>query len=246
MTEQKLERISSGIVGLDEVVGGGFVQKQIIMLSGPAGSGKSVFALQYLMAGARKGEKGVLISLEKDPEKYREIARSFGWDLEKAEKEGSILIVKAGPIEIKNFVDHMNIELMEMLNRRDIKKAVIDSVTPFEILFKDIVKRRAMLAELIERLRETKCTSIITADVTVEQSSNGIFSTSGMLDYLVDGIIYIRYLLDEHRHEWTRELSVPKMLAQGVSNKVFPLIMTNKGLGVLSKRTVKNIGILNK
>ena len=73
---------SSGIPGLDKLLGGGFPKNGCILLHGPAGSGKTIFGLQFLLEGLKKGEKTLYITLDHQPKRFIEQAKSFKWDLE--------------------------------------------------------------------------------------------------------------------------------------------------------------------
>jgi len=78
---EKPEIVSTGVDGLDELFGGGIQRIGSTVLQGASGSGKTILSLQFLLAGARKGEKGILFTLEETPDQLRTIATSLGWDL---------------------------------------------------------------------------------------------------------------------------------------------------------------------
>ena len=75
-----VERVSSGITGLDKHMEGGFVKNSINLISGATGTGKTIFGLQYILDGLQKGENGVYISLEQEPEDIFADVAIFGWD----------------------------------------------------------------------------------------------------------------------------------------------------------------------
>ena len=82
------KRVSTGIPGLNNLLEGGLIQNSTVLLRGKAGTGKTIFGLQYLIYGALHGEPGILLSIEENKrDLYRESAR-FGWNLELLEKEG--------------------------------------------------------------------------------------------------------------------------------------------------------------
>jgi KaiC/GvpD/RAD55 family RecA-like ATPase len=95
MSEKALEsKVKTGIPGMDDLLGGGFVRNSTVLLRGRAGSGKTIFGLQYLIYGALNGEPGILLSLEESKRDiYRESSR-FGWDLELLEREGKLDIIE--------------------------------------------------------------------------------------------------------------------------------------------------------
>src|SRR6185369_15820762 len=76
-----LPRASTGVPGLDDVLGGGLARNRLHLLEGSPGTGKTTIALQFLMAGAAAGERGIYVSLAETEEELRQGARSHGWEL---------------------------------------------------------------------------------------------------------------------------------------------------------------------
>ncbi len=74
-------KVPTGITGLDDILGGGFPPRRLYLIQGAPGSGKTTLALQFLLAGARAGEKVLYISLSETREEVEEVARSHGWPL---------------------------------------------------------------------------------------------------------------------------------------------------------------------
>jgi circadian clock protein KaiC len=87
-----MDRVKTGVVGLDALVEGGFPKGSVVLLSGSPGTGKTIFALQFLVEGCKNGEKGFYISFEENRQSIIDQARQFGWDLEKYEKAGKLKI----------------------------------------------------------------------------------------------------------------------------------------------------------
>src|ERR1041385_8032600 len=79
--DQLLARASTGIEGLDHVLGGGFARNRLHLLEGSPGTGKTTIALQFLMTGAATGERGIYVSLAETEEELRDGAKSHGWDI---------------------------------------------------------------------------------------------------------------------------------------------------------------------
>ncbi|MGQ4872254.1 MAG: ATPase domain-containing protein, partial [Candidatus Thorarchaeota archaeon] len=98
MTQYKIERVKTGIPGLDELIEGGFPKGDTILVAGKAGTGKSILATQFLYRGAVDyGEPGVLVTLEEPPRLIKRNMMRFGMDLEKLEREGMLAIVDLSP-----------------------------------------------------------------------------------------------------------------------------------------------------
>src|SRR3954452_11713966 len=75
-------RSATGIAGLDDVLAGGFIPHRLYLVHGDPGSGKTTLALQYLLEGQRRGEKGLYVTLSETREELTEVAASHGWNLD--------------------------------------------------------------------------------------------------------------------------------------------------------------------
>src|SRR5207253_3763080 len=102
-TEPKLPDgrfLSTGIAGVDEMLGGGFVVGSAMLVSGPAGSGKSSLAIQFLAEGVQRGDHGVLAMFEETPRKYLEQAVGFGIDLEQMADQKQLKLIYLRPLDL--------------------------------------------------------------------------------------------------------------------------------------------------
>ncbi|RLE97190.1 MAG: KaiC domain-containing protein, partial [Thermoprotei archaeon] len=141
-----VRRIESGIPGLDEILHGGIPARNVVLLSGGPGTGKSIFGQQFLYHGLKRGEPGVLVALEEHPVQIRINMANFGWDVRKYEAEGLFTIVDAftGGIgeyakrekyvvksvdDVPTFIDVVKEAIRDLRAQR----VVIDSVTTLYI-----------------------------------------------------------------------------------------------------------------
>lgn len=123
-----MQRVGTGIKGLDKIVGGGFPEGSFTVVSGGPGTGKTIFGLQFLAEGALKGEKGLLISTEQPKEEILDQAMQFGWDLKKLEKEKKLKIVE---IDSANLFHVSSVDKFDKLLKGNYKRLVVDSLTSF-------------------------------------------------------------------------------------------------------------------
>src|SRR5215212_5063768 len=92
-----VEKLATGITSFDTIAKGGLPKNRTTLISGTAGSGKTVFAVHFLAAGIEAGEPGVFVTFEESAEDVQKNMHSFGWDLAKWEKEGKLAFVDASP-----------------------------------------------------------------------------------------------------------------------------------------------------
>ena len=96
-SEVPVRKISTGIATFDVIAKGGLPEHRTTLVSGTAGSGKTVFATQFLAAGIGEGTNGVFVTFEESADDIRTNMRSFGWDLSRWEREGKLAFVDASP-----------------------------------------------------------------------------------------------------------------------------------------------------
>jgi len=239
-----MERIATGIPGFDDIVGGGIPKRNVVLLSGGPGTGKSIFGQQYLYNGLLKGEPGVLVVLEEHPVQVRISMSQFGWDVQKFEEEGMLAIVDAftagigeaakrekyvvrAPDDFQALVD----VLREAI--RDVKavRAVVDSVTTLYITKPALA--RSMVLQLKKILSGMGCTSILVSQVSVTERG---FGGPGV-EHAADGIV--RLDLDEVEGELRRSIIVWKMRGTAHSMRRHPFNITGKGIEINAKEVVK-------
>jgi len=223
--DDTMERVPTGIKNLDDGMMGGLVRNSINMIAGGPGSGKSIFAMQYLVNGATKyNEPGVYITLEEGKDNLMKNMNSFGWDLEKLDKEIKVSIIEISPTDIQLEV-HKQVEKLESLivNKLKAKRIVIDSMTSYSLLFKNELVLRASYLNLFKMLRNWKLCSLLISEYDVEEHK------VSPLDFEVDSILWIYN--SKIKGVRTRGLEIFKMRGTKHTTKTFPMqIKDNIGI----------------
>ncbi|HIE14982.1 TPA: hypothetical protein EYP70_06890 [Candidatus Bathyarchaeota archaeon] len=197
-----MEKVSSGILGLDEMLDGGFPRGRIILLCGGPGTGKTVFSLQFLAKAAERGEAGVYVTLEEPLELIRKNAETFGWALDEKERKNLLRMLDfyavpyAGTIGIrerqsKKFILSIMNEIEMAVYDIDAKNVVIDPLTSLTIHEHSAGIKRHKIASLFDRLRKLRCTSICTSEV---QSPTREFYIE---EFLADGVIWFEKVIKD-------------------------------------------------
>src|SRR5256886_4363921 len=182
--------VLTGIDGLDEMLGRGVPAGHIITVLGSFGTGKTTFALQFLMQGLINGEKAVFISLEEDVDSVVANAASFGWDLKRYLKEKKLHIVKLEPVDAKTTVTRIRSELPDFIKRSGASRVAIDSISLLNMLFANDTERREKLFALCKRLKSSGGACGFTAEVKDENPRS---SRDGLVEYVSDGVIGMRF-----------------------------------------------------
>lgn len=183
------DRVSSGVRGLDEMLGGGFPAGHIIVAMGGSGTGKTTLALHYIIDGLLKGESGIYITIEEEKESIISAASAYGWDLEKYIKDNKLAILKLDLSDIKTTARRVKSELPEIIRFFGAKRLVIDSITLYSIMFDDIIERRIRLFGLNKAIKKAGITALYTAEVNSQSQLN---SKDGMVEYSADGVIFLQ------------------------------------------------------
>ena len=239
-----IERVKTGIPGLDEVLHGGIPRRNVVLLSGGPGTGKSIFGQQYLYNGLKAGENGVLVALEEHPVQIRINMSQFGWHIREYEEQHRFAIVDAftggigeaakreryvvrDPTDIPLLIDIVRTAVKE----NDAQRVVIDSVSTLYITKPAIA--RGVVLQLKRVLSGLGCTSILVSQVSVTERG---FGGPGV-EHAADGII--RLDLDEAEGRLWRSMIVWKMRGTSHSMQRHPFDITDKGIIVYHDKTLR-------
>ena len=211
-----LERVKTGIEGLDELIGGGLPKGRIYLVAGETGTGKTIFTLQYLYQGINLGENGVYVTIDEKPEHVVEDALTLGWDLEKLVDENRLLIVELTPYfaDIKRVDPLKIVENLKMhVDEVKAERLAIDPVAPLvarsEELASDVEAQmyvRNYLRRFFHALEELNITTLGTSEIPTGTRK---LSRYGVEEFLASGIIVLR--LQATETGFRRELYVRKM-----------------------------------
>lgn len=222
-------RVNTGIVGLDEMLQGGFPENHIVVVMGSFGTGKTTLAIQYVVEGLRRGEPCIFISLEEDKESITKNASSFGWDLSGAIDKKKLGLFKLEPSDAKTTITRIKSELPKFVKTFGAKRVVLDSVSLLNMMFTDENDRRSNLFNLCQLLKSTGATTLITAEVKDENPRS---SRDGLAEYTADGVLLLQSDESKEGGEVQLTIRILKMRRTAHSRRVKPYSITDKGLVV--------------
>ena len=224
-----VDRIRSGIEGLDEMLEGGFPKSHMVVVMGSFGTGKTAFGLQFLNQGLKDGEKGIYITLEEDERSIIDDARAFGWDLKPHIDSKKLVIVKLEPTDAKTTISRIKSELPEFIKAFGATRIVIDSVSLLNMLFDNEHDKRVALFNLTQLIKKTGATCIMTAEVKDE---NPLATRDGLAEYVSDGVVALRYVEVADKNEMQLTLRIVKMRRIKHSRRITPYAIGSRGLEV--------------
>lgn len=249
-----MERIRTGIQGLDQLLSGGLPRGGTYALVGYSGTGKSILATQYVYNGAREyDEPGIYILIEEDKDRFMSNMGDFGWDFESLEKNGKLDVIpysrslmadieagfrgnmlckdtsRAGKLREILTVDSLYRQISESASKIGAKRVVIDSMTIVTLMSADQVMGRMQTTWLIDKLRGMGLTTIITLEQGISWWND--------IPFLCDGTIYM--MLKEREGIFERGLLIEKMRGTDHDTGVRPIrIMSSEGIRVYPEELI--------
>ncbi|MGE4239295.1 ATPase domain-containing protein [Ramlibacter sp.] len=203
-------RASTGVAGLDDVLGGGLPVNHLYLIEGNPGAGKTTLGLQFLLEGARHDERGLYVTLSETATELRTVAASHGWSLDaielfelisndglSAELEQSIL--HPSEVELGETVRG----IIEVVQRLQPRRVVFDSLSEMRLLAQNPLRYRRQVLALKNFFAERNCTVLLLDDRSNREAEQQLHS-------IAHGVIYLEQSVDQYGPE-RRRLRVLKM-----------------------------------
>jgi circadian clock protein KaiC len=199
-------RLSSGIAGLDDMMGGGIPAGDSLVLAGPTGSGKTTFAMHFVQAGLEAGEAAVVAVFEERPEVYLARAARFSTTFAKAIDAGKLRVIYLRPLDLS--VDETLQEINRAVQEIGASRVVIDSINGFEMALAPTFREdfRESLYRLIGTLTSLGVTMFSTVELETQERAT---LTGYRVSFLTDIVLSQRYV--EIEGELLKALLVVKM-----------------------------------
>jgi len=239
-----MDKVKTGISGLDEMLNGGVPAGNQVYVCGGPGTGKTSLGMEYLYRGAKMGEKGLFFSLEEDPE---QITRVFStvfsdWkDLKSMMDSKQIVIAgQESYIHLEKAVggqgggntagyafSRLTGAITGIITENKVKRVVIDSSNIIKLFFdNDMQFRRTMLA-LLKQLKKLGCTTFVTGEIQSLERGGIVFDAE---HFLADGLIMLYNIQQQEKR--LSAIEVVKMRSTAHSRSLTPLKITSNGLNV--------------
>lgn len=228
-----LPRVSSGVEGLDEVLGGGFPANRVHLIKGAPGTGKTTMALQFLIEGARRGEPVLYITLSETIDELQAVARSHGWSLDgivlrelvpteetlKPDEQYTIL----HPSEVE--LGETTWAVLQEVERTQPTRVVFDSLAEIQILARDRLRYRRQILGLKQFFTGRNCT-VLLLDGTNEGDAG--------LESVAHSVLRLQQTIPEYGRE-RRRLRVEKLRGSIYRGGYHDFVIETGGLHVFPR-----------
>jgi circadian clock protein KaiC len=206
-------RHPTGVPGLDDMVGGGFLAGSTTLIAGITGAGKTTLALQFALEGIRRGEKTLYVNFQENPAQLRRAIANLGADPDELRNQGFQLLY-ASPVELQ--IDSIVVEIFEAIKAGTISRLVIDAVGDLAAAASDSQRLHDYLYSLIQHFAARGVTTVLTLE-----SGEGFTGSAAMNDqrfsYMSDNLIYLAWSAEKVGH---RTIRIVKMRGSGHAREV--------------------------
>jgi circadian clock protein KaiC len=219
-------RIPTGVASLDRMMQGGLLAGSSTLVEGATGSGKTTFALQFLLEGLRRGEPGLYVSFQENPTQLARNIERLGWNVQEAISKG-LRFSYTSPVELQ--IDSIVVSVFHSIKEDGVKRIVVDSAGDLISAASDIPRLYGYLYSLVQHFVVQRVASMM----TLETSSSGahIDSKSGMISAMADSVINLRS--ERRGDQMRRTLQVVKSRATDHDLRVHEYNVSLQGIEIL-------------
>jgi circadian clock protein KaiC len=227
-----VEKTPSGIAGFDQITGGGLPTGRSTLVCGGPGSGKTIFAVEFLVRGAELGEPGVFITFEESVSDLARNVASLGFDLARLQEQKLLAVdyVHLDPAEIEEAggysLDGLFVRLEHALDAVGAKRVAIDTLEVLFSTLKDDSVVRAETHRLFRFLKQRGVTAVVTAEAGI-----GSLTRQGLEEYVSDCVVSLgQSVFDQST---TRFLRVVKYRGSSHGTNEYPFLIDDSGFSVV-------------
>ncbi len=211
-----MKKIKTGIANLDRLLGGGMPERELILVEGPPGSGKSNLGLEFLYRGAQQGENGLYVSFQ---DNENEVLRTttFDWEFEQAVESDRINIVSFDPYRYEK-IGNM---LRSTVKENNAQRAVLDPITDLDVYIDSKKDRRKNLLDIKNGLRDMGATAMLVAEES---------EATGLEEEVADVILKMDVI--RNKGELERQIYVKKLKGSDYDERIHNYIFQSDGLKI--------------
>ncbi len=187
-----MQRVRTGIKGLDEMLHGGFLPQTANLVEGAPGTGKTTLGMQFIYSGITLyNEPGIILTFEEFPQQYYHDAEAFGWDFKALEREKRLKVIMTSPEVSKLDLEQVGGMIETLANEMGARRILVDSLSHLERLTDDPVELRIIQYSFINALKREGLTAILTKE---SPALLGAAESEESIAFVVDSYILLRYV----------------------------------------------------
>ena len=239
MNQAGIEKIATGIRGVDIALHGGLPGGRVTLVSGGPGTGKSLLGLEFLYRSALEGHPGLFISFEETGASIRENVSSFGWDFASLEREGKLFIIEGNIDSVTAFSGQFNLKgLLAIIEGKaremNAERIVIDALDVLLDVFNDPFKEKQQTLVLKEWLIKHSMTAVLTSK---SQKSATMRPAPDYLDFMADCVIYLDQRLQDQVN--TKRFQILKYRGSSYDTNEIPFLIAKCGMFLFSVSDIR-------
>ena len=245
-----MDRVPTGIKGLDELLGGGFPEGKCILLVGSPGAGKTTFAMQYLYHGALRGETGLYVTLDEHPDVVKQNLLSYNWDIDGMEKKGKLLFMDASGLrrtrvregglgeqpnaglgEVVDFPELLK-TITKVVEGESVQRIALDPITSLMLRYVEELRKRRATISFFDALAGSGGTSLVTSELKTSLMDRRF----QLEEFLSHGVVLLHTLL--HQGNIVRAVQIEKMRGVSHDTQIRPYQFGSTGIEVFPRDKV--------
>lgn len=227
-----MERVKTGIDGLDKMLNGGFLPETANLVEGAPGTGKTTMGMQFIYNGITQyNEPGIILTFEEFPQQYYRDAATFGWDFKKLESENKLRVIMSSPEVSKADLENIDGRIETLVHEIGARRIMVDSLSHFERLTSEPGELRAITYSFINGLKREGLTSLLTRE------SPALLGESESVDadvaFVAESYVLLRYV--EIESAIRKALLVLKLRGSDHAKDIRQFSITEQGIKVQDK-----------
>ncbi len=227
-----VQRVPTGIVGLDNMISGGFLPRSANLIEGAPGTGKSTIGMQFIHSGiVDYGEPGIILAFEQFPEQYYRDAANFGWDFKAHEASGALRVIMSSPEVSAADIVRLNGRLEVLVEQTGACRVLVDSLSHFEYMSGDPVALRRGTYTFVNALKRLGLTAMLTRENAALLGETP--DSEEDLAFVMDSYTMLRYVEIQGRVE--KALLVLKLRGSAHDKDIRQYAITEHGVEVHSR-----------
>jgi circadian clock protein KaiC len=226
-----IEKLPTGIPGFDSLAEGGLPRGRATLIRGPVGSGKTIFAAQFLAEGAARGAGAVFVTFEQSPRDIRQNVASLGWDIAAWEAADRWAFVDASlQPEQSMRVDGLLARIEQAVQRVGARRLAIDSLEALLARLQEGGTSRRTLGRLMSGLEQLQITTVMTSE---RADDAGAIGEDAVEEFLANNVVVLRNSLDNEKRR--RTVEILKLRGAGHQKGQFPFtVRPSSGISVIT------------